>query len=622
MRNHALVLYRGRPACVKELGDRIELDLGDGKSQRVREKDIVLLHEGPCELSRLNSTPDPLEDLEVVRDLLYDQGPSNLQELAELLYGDFSPAIAWATWQIVETGVHFSAESPSAIASRSSEEVASELERQQRRDRERQEWDEFLERLRHGQPRESDGVHLREVEDLATEARAGSRILQALGRSENAENAHALLLEIGWWSVARLPYPARRGLNLEPPAVIVTGDTVPGEDRVDLTHLEALAIDDEGNRDPDDALSVDDAGALWVHVADVSSLVPIDSEVDEMARTRGATLYLPEGSVPMLPPKLLQQLGLGLQPETASPALSFRLELDAAGHGAVTRITPSLVSVRRMTYAEAEKQFIDNRTLQAAEELTGRSRARRIADGALNMQWPEVRIRVDDADTEPKVRLEPLVPFQSREIVAESMILAGEAAAAFAVECKLPFPFSVQEEVEDEEANEEIPEGLTGAFALRRRQRPSRVSAMPGRHSGLGVEAYARCTSPLRRYTDLVAHQQLRAAVTGTTPMVETELLERVGAAESVARAVRSVERQCNRHWTLVHLQRLPQRWSGRAIVVDTRRTRAHVVLPDLGLETQMHLREEPALNEELNVVAGEIDLARLDLHLVLGDRE
>ena len=44
---NALVLYKGHPARVKALGDKLELDLEGGETQKVRPKDVTLLHPGP-----------------------------------------------------------------------------------------------------------------------------------------------------------------------------------------------------------------------------------------------------------------------------------------------------------------------------------------------------------------------------------------------------------------------------------------------------------------------------------------------------------------------------------------------------------------------------------------------
>ena len=121
----------------------------------------------------------------------------------------------------------------------------------------------------------------------------------------------------------------------------------------------------------------------------------------------------------------------------------------------------------------------------------------------------------------------------------------------------------------------------------------------------------------MRRYVDLLVHQQLRAAATGgTPPWDEPALMERVAQAESGARNVRAVERQANRHWTLVWLSQ--RTWRGRGILVDTRPRRGLLVCPDIGLETWVNVGEGPAVGTEYDVVVGSVDLPRLDLHMEL----
>jgi exoribonuclease-2 len=127
-----------------------------------------------------------------------------------------------------------------------------------------------------------------------------------------------MLVKVGYWPPSTTPIPARFGAATTDPDLPVPA--LPDEERLDLTHLPAFAIDDEGNQDPDDAVSID-GDRIWVHVADVAALVRPDSELDREARARGANLYLPEGIVNMLPAAVTEQLGLGLQP--VSPALSF-----------------------------------------------------------------------------------------------------------------------------------------------------------------------------------------------------------------------------------------------------------------------------------------------------------
>ena len=49
MRSGSLVLYKGRPACVRRVGKKLQIKLGGGETLQVRPKDVVLLHPGPVE---------------------------------------------------------------------------------------------------------------------------------------------------------------------------------------------------------------------------------------------------------------------------------------------------------------------------------------------------------------------------------------------------------------------------------------------------------------------------------------------------------------------------------------------------------------------------------------------
>lgn len=130
------------------------------------------------------------------------------------------------------------------------------------------------------------------------------------------------------------------------------------------------------------------------------------------------------------------------------------------------------------------------------------------------------------------------------------MLLAGYAAAHLAVREGLPFPFATQEAP----ARRVEGEGLAAMWEQRKALKRAQLKAVPAPHKGLGLPLYAQVTSPLRRYLDLVAHQQLRAWLKGERPLSQAEVLERVGAAEAVADLVREAERKSKLHWTLLHL--------------------------------------------------------------------
>jgi exoribonuclease-2 len=141
--------------------------------------------------------------------------------------------------------------------------------------------------------------------------------------------------------------------------------------------------------------------------------------------------------------------------------------------------------------------------------------------------------------------------------------------------------------------------GYAGAWQLRKSMRPRNLSLKPSLHQGLGLDVYTQVTSPLRRYTDLLAHQQIRAALRGLRVLDRDELLLRLGAGEAAMIQSVHAERASRLHWTLVYLEdKIGSSWEG--VVVEKRGPKAQLFIPALGLDTQLSLKREAAPNETL----------------------
>ena len=590
----SLVLYRSKPARVRAVTDKRELELSGGGTQRVRPKDVMLLHQGPVASLAGLAIPDTGEP-ESAWELL-EGNETNLAELAELIYGDFTPATALGAWEMVAEGVLF-AGTPDAVTVRSRAAVEAERSRVAEAARREAEWTGLIERLRAGECAAADAERLTEVEALADGRADRCRILQALGREETPENAHRLLLRIGHWGPARNPHPYRWSPFLRSAPGEAPG--LPEEDRVDLTHLAAFAIDDEGNQDPDDALSWD-GERLWVHVADVAAMVRPDDPLDTAARERGSNLDLPETTFTMLPAPVTAALGLGL--EEVSPALSFALRIADDGEIREVEMVRSLVKVERLSYEGAE-QRMDQEPLGTVAELTARFRSRRLARGAQLIELPEVKIKVDAG----VVAVRPLPRTRSREMVTEAMLMTGEATARFAADHAIPFPYSTQPPPQGDVRGR----SLASMYAMRRQMQPSQKRAAPEPHAGLGLPMYSQATSPLRRYLDLVLHQQLRAWLAGGELLDREGMMERVAQADYLAGRIRRAERESNLHWKLVYLdQHRNSTWP--ATVVEDRGRTLTVLVPELALEARIPARRGLKPDDQVELRLREVDLPGL----------
>ena len=593
---NSLILYKNRPALVRHAGKKLDILLDSGETISVRPKDITLLHPGP--LASLRLPPAPRGEVRTAWELLSGES-TNLEELAELIFGEFTPITAWATWELVDDGLYFRG-APDEVQACTAAEVAATQAQREVKAAEKAAWEAFVARVNENRMAAEDERYLQDVVELALEQRDQSRVLRDLGNAETRENAHALLLRVGYWDAAVNPYPRRFQLPLT--SANAPLPALPDESRRDLTHLDAFAVDDAGSTDPDDALSLE-GNRLWVHIADAAALVPPGSAADTAAQERGANLYLPEGTIAMLPPAATAQLGLGLAP--ISPALSFGLDFDADGQIAHLEIYPSWVRVTRASYEEIDRRM-DEAPFATLGQLATRFQQQRLAAGAIEIDLPEVKVRMEDG----QVVIKPLPTLRSREMVREAMLMVGVAVAQFAQEREIPLPYSTQ----DAPAEVAQLDGMAGMFALRRGMRRSQRQSAPAPHAGLGLAAYVQATSPLRRYLDLVVHQQLRAYLRQESVLDMAALMKRVGAAEAVGGSVRQVERLSNQHWTLVYLMQHPD-WEGEGVVVEKNGARSTVLIPELAWEYQGYLRRVPPLNAVVRLTVSQINLPELMAH-------
>ena len=137
-------------------------------------------------------------------------------------------------------------------------------------------------------------------------------------------------------------------------------ETLEGEGRKDLRSLSVMTIDDADARDLDDAISLERKGngyRLGVHIADVSYYVQEGSAVDREAAKRATSVYLPDRVIPMLPPKLSNEI-CSLNPGSPRLAISVFMELDSKGELQNTPFS-QYFSDRRLTYSEVTRSLME-----------------------------------------------------------------------------------------------------------------------------------------------------------------------------------------------------------------------------------------------------------------------
>lgn len=600
IKEKSLVLYKQSLAIVSAMeGDKIHIQLNKG-SKKVRPKDVQVLHPGPVsslgEVQELQG--NPLEAWE-----LYQGENPAAEDLTEWVFGEFSPSAAWSLFLMLNRTPWFKGTWDCIEVS-----TPEERERREQSDLLKQEaeerWERFKKRLGSGKFQEEDQEFLEELRQQALGKQKKSAILKELKKEQIPSNAHRLLLKWGLEEERWNPFPQRYDVSLNSSCAELP--SLPEEDRLDLTDTISYAIDDAGSKDPDDAIAWD-GEYFWVHIADAAALVNPESPADLEARSRGGNLYLPEGTVHMLPKEATERLALGLQ-DNRSPALSFRFRLNEEGDVEEGNIFLSWIKVERISYEECEKRFHESPLKEMLQwmDIFQRKRERQ---GALSILMPEVKMRVDSESGEILIR--PLPDLKSRQMVANAMMLTGSWVASYCLQNKIPIPYASQPT-----PDQQPPEGDDMATQLARRKcmQRSRISLAPGRHSGLGLDVYTRATSPLRRYSDLLVMQQLRRHLLGEAPLSEDEVTAASALYESQSASLAMAERQSNLHWKLIYLKE-QENWEGEAILADQNERQGTFVIPELALETRIAMKQKKELNSKVRLAVQSVDLIENLVH-------
>ncbi|WP_026733217.1 ribonuclease catalytic domain-containing protein [Fischerella sp. PCC 9605] len=449
--------------------------------------------------------------------------------------------------------------------------------------------------------------------------------MSMLGRSATPQGAFQLLVDLGWWSPHENLFLRRSSIPVQFPTKVLevaqqrleSPPTDPDTNRLDLTHLKVYTIDDESTTEIDDGLSWELLGdgreRLWVHIADPTRFLMPEDELDLEARKRGSTVYLPTGMVPMFP-ELLATGPMSLVQGKVCCALSFGIILDVSGAVEDYSIYASLIKpTYRLTYEDVDEML--DLGVEAEPEIAAiakwatKRKTWRYAQGAISINMPEAMIKVKNDD----ISINVLDDSTSRQLVAEMMILAGEVAARYGQIHNIPLPFrgQPQPELPPEQELIQLPAGFVRACAMRRCMPKSEMSITPVRHAGLGLDTYTQATSPIRRYSDLLTHFQLKAHLRGDVlPFSAEQLKEVMMSVSTVTQEVTMVERQTNRYWALEYLRRSPEKIWHTTVLMWLREDSglALILLEDLGLQLPMSFRRSVNLGEQVLVKVSHAD--------------
>lgn len=433
-----------------------------------------------------------------------------------------------------------------------------------------------------------------------------------------------------------------------PADVLEESETIPETiSERDLQHRDdwrercVITIDPATARDYDDAISVIRKGNNWelaVHIADVSHYVKPGSALDEEARKRGNSTYLPDRVLPMLPPRLCDGICSLRQSEERLTRLCL-MQINRQGKVVKAEFRDSVIcSRRRLTYPQVldvlqQKGSTGDTEVDAmiheAGKLAALLRRKRFEAGALQLDMPEIRLITDDHGAPVDVEME--TSDESHQLVEEFMLIANECVAHALNAHHLPTIYRVHEAPAPAKLSELSQElkayGIKAGTLTTREELNAVMERIEGHpdeailkvrilrammraryapealgHYGLAKGDYCHFTSPIRRYADLVVHRAF-SRLSGTpsaplpTPGTLAVIAEHISeternsaAAEAAAQQSmmsRFLELQCEhpnpRVWEAVVLACWPQ---GLAVEVPLLKVKGFVSGADLPGDT------------------------------------
>ncbi|MBC7979985.1 MAG: VacB/RNase II family 3'-5' exoribonuclease [Armatimonadetes bacterium] len=322
--------------------------------------------------------------------------------------------------------------------------------------------------------------------------------------------------------------------------------------RVDYRDKLVITIDPADAKDHDDAIYIAKTKAggwlLAVHIADVSHYIKPGSPMDKEASERGNSTYLVDRVLPMLPTELSNGI-CSLKPNVDRLTKCAILEISPDGRVLNTKFIDSVIHSRAKLSYEMAQAILDGKpapegsdptlipSIKEAWKMASLLRANRFANGALDLEMTEIKIKLDENGRACDAHA--VVHTESHQLVEECMLIANQAVAKILRERSKPSIFRIHEDPDPSrlldytetakqygyhpgdltnrshiqkllDESKGTPEEHTIKLGLLKSLKRAAYAAEPLGHYGLAKTDYCHFTSPIRRYADLVVHRSLQ----------------------------------------------------------------------------------------------------------------
>ena len=312
-----------------------------------------------------------------------------------------------------------------------------------------------------------------------------------------------------------------------------------------IADVVAFSIDDADTTEIDDAFSVKllslGSFRIGIHIAAPSLGVTAESPLDKMAAQRLSTVYFPGNKITMLPENVIHQYTLG--EERLCPAVSMYLEV--ADDFTITSISSCIEQVKiaaNLRHDALEKDFNEETLAKNNINCTFGHELKLLWNFACKME--SARGKANDSNNERidygfSVEDGKVIIKERRrdspvnKLVSELMIFVNA------------------------EWGKQLANGGVAGIYRNQSGGKVRMSTSPAPHQGLGVSQYAWCSSPMRRYIDLINQRQLISLLRGEEPAHPKEsnnLQIAIRDFEEAYNSYNEFQRKMEKYWCLCWL--------------------------------------------------------------------
>jgi ribonuclease R len=413
--------------------------------------------------------------------------------------------------------------------------------------------------------------------------------------------------------------------------------------RADWRTQLVITIDPADAKDHDDAIWVEKTKRGWqlaVHIADVSHYIKPDSAMDKEAVERGNSTYLVDRVLPMLPTALSNGI-CSLKPDVDRLTKCALLDISPDGEVTKARFFDAVIHSRAKLAYEQAQDILDGKPapkgsdpqlvpmVREAWRMASVLRRRRFENGALDLEMPEIKIKLDEEGR--AAFAQPVIHTESHQLVEECMLAANEAVAKILTERRKPSIHRIHEDPDPSrlldytetaklhgykpgdltnrahiqkllDASKGSPEEHVIKLGLLKSLKRAAYSAEALGHYGLAKGHYTHFTSPIRRYADLIVHRALQPLLENPPKPVDrtpsqADLREIARHISDTERNSADAENETKQIKMLEYLHRVagadsPPVFNG--LITDVRPMGLMVEIPDMGVRGVVRREDLP----------------------------